>query len=151
MRIAEKGCQMMTARKHRRGRTAVTGAFVLCLLAALAGCSGQHDASVSGRVTLGGEPLDRGTVTFHPEGNGPTAYAAIQPSGEYQLKTGAEEGIPSGEYRVTVVATTPPPKEGPERPGTMITPPQYADPNQSGFRFTIEPGRNQVDLELHGQ
>lgn len=118
------------------------------LMLAAAGCGGGHGASVTGRVTLDGKPLDTGTVTFHPEDEGPTAYGGIHPDGSYQVKTGTQQGLPPGEYRVTVMASTEPPTDGPSVPGEMITPPRYADPAQSGLRCTVERGANQYDIPL---
>ncbi len=115
---------------------------------AVAGCGRGHGASVSGEVTLDGKPLDTGTVAFHPLGDGPTAYGGIHPNGTYQLKTGAGTGVPPGEYRVTVVATTAPPTDGPSVPGQMITPARYGDPAQSGLHRTVERGSNRIDLNL---
>lgn len=124
-------------------------AGVCCLILVIAGCGRGHGGAVSGRVTLDGKPLDTGTVTFHPTGGGPTAYGGIHPNGTYRVKTGTQQGLPPGEYRVTVLAATEPPTDGPSVPGQMITPARYADPNQSGFQFTVARGSNQIDLELN--
>ncbi len=126
-----------------------TLSILACSLLLLAsGCGGGHGASVSGRVTLDGKPLDTGTVTFHPEGGGPTAYGGIHSDGSYQVKTGTQQGLPPGEYRVTVLATTEPPTDGPSVPGEQITPFRYANPAESGLRFTVARGSNRYDIDL---
>lgn len=121
------------------------------LLGASVGCS-KYDASVSGRVTLDGEPLSRGTVAFVPVEDGPPAYGRIDASSNYIVRTGREEGLPSGDYRVTVVANEPPPVEndrgGPPPAGKPITPPWYRSHETSGLEFSVERGSNEIDLRL---
>ncbi|TWT75678.1 hypothetical protein Pla123a_31880 [Posidoniimonas polymericola] len=129
-------------------------ALCLCALAALTqvGC-GSYDATVSGSVSLDGEPLKSGTISFFPVADGPTAYARIEPTGQYELRTGREAGLAPGEYQVTVVAREQ--RElaandagGPPPPGKQLTPNHYRDRKTSGLAYTIEPGHNQIDLDL---
>jgi len=119
----------------------------------LAGCGGDM-ASVTGTVTYDGDPLSTGTVTFHPVGEGPTGYGSIQSDGSFRIQTGQQAGLPPGEYRVTVQATGPVPEPTPENlepvPESII-PQRYANPDQSGLKFTVEPGGNQFPIELHSQ
>ena len=118
----------------------------------LTGCGGLYDASVSGTVTLDGNPLPRGTVAFNPENPGPASYGQIDDSGHYTVMTGREEGIPSGQYLLTVVANEIPQVEGkdggPPPAGKPITPRWYRSPTTSGLSFTIESGSNTIDLPL---
>jgi hypothetical protein len=90
--------------------------LVLLLGAALAaGCGGSSVklVPVSGKVTVGGQPVTSGQVSFLPvtEGEGVNAKASagsapalgqIEPSGEYKLFTNGKEGAPPGKYKVTV-------------------------------------------------
>ncbi len=120
------------------------------------GCGGTYDATVSGAVTLDGNQLSRGTVAYHPVSGGPAAYARIGGDGSYSVQTGREEGLPSGEYEVTVVANEPPVEKqsnlgGPPAPGKPITPPWYRTKQSSGLRFTVEAGDNDINLELKSQ
>lgn len=122
-------------------------------LAALSGCGGVYDASVDGVVTLDSNPVPRGTVTFKPTGSGPAAYGQIQSDGSYSLRTGREEGLPPGDYQVTVVANEPAPVQqtatgAPPPPGKPITPGWYKRPETSGLQFSVEPGSNDINLEL---
>ena len=41
---------------------------------------------------------------FIRSGGGPPAYAPIGSDGSYSIHTGREEGLPAGEYQVTVTA-----------------------------------------------
>jgi len=123
----------------------------LMLLAAFVGCGGAFDSSVSGTVTLNGSPVPRGTVAYHPISGGPAAYAPIESSGAYSVRTGREEGLPSGDYQVTVIANEPSveTKDGrPPAPGKAITPPWYKSKETSGLKFTVESGANTIDLPL---
>jgi len=119
------------------------------LLVLLSGCGGPHAATVSGTVTLDGDALQRGTVTFHPAGEGPLAYGTIDEKGNYTLRTGRETGLAAGEYVVTVVASEPPPSTGfDETPGKLLTPERYGKLETTDLRFTVNRGANRIDLPL---
>ncbi|WP_437221967.1 hypothetical protein SH661x_002562 [Planctomicrobium sp. SH661] len=80
--------------------------FVLSTLF-LAGCSGGdglNRVEVRGKVTLDGEPLKDGSITFFPRGDGPVVGTRIE-NGDYHfpLNTGP---VP-GEYRVEINASAP--------------------------------------------
>ncbi len=125
--------------------------FCSLLLALLAVGCGRYDAHVSGIVTLDGQPVDRGNVTFIPRIGGTTSYANIQPDGSYEVMTGEERGLPSGNYQVSIVVNEviPPKIEGDPPPGAkLISPRKYADPNESGLEFLVERGRNTMDIEM---
>jgi hypothetical protein len=131
-------------------------AIPLSALIGVVGCGGPYDASVSGVVTLDGNVVPRGTVAFQPVAGGPPAYGPIADDGSYTIRTGREEGLPSGEYAVTVTANELPTVQqtasgGPPPPGKAITPPWYRSKETSGLRFTVESGANGFDLELKSQ
>ena len=125
--------------------------------ALLTGCGGPFDSTVHGVVTLDGNPLPTGTVTFKPTSNqGSTAYAKVDESGNYELQTGREFGLPPGEYAVTVVARERPTSSygkdgGPPPAGKQLTPEWYRSPESSGLKFTVESGSNEIDLALTSQ
>lgn len=123
------------------------------LLAATVGCGGAYDSYVTGLVTLEGEPVSKGTVSFVPADGGPSAYAMIGSDGRYEVYTGKERGLPSGAYGVTVISREPPAVErsktgGPPPPGKAITPPWYAMAQYSPLQFHVESGENEIDLKL---
>jgi len=138
----------------RRQRTLLDMWLVSCVVfLATVGCGGVYDSTVSGTVTLDSNPVPRGTITFKPVDGGPSAYGQIQSDGSYELRTGREEGAPSGQYQVTVVANEPPAQQrsesgGPPPPGAAITPPWYRSSRTSRLQFNVEPGSNQIDIEL---
>lgn len=76
--------------------------LLACGLLLVAGC--EQPGIVTGLVTLDGQPLTTGVITFNPKAGGPTAYGAIGTDGRYELRTGAAAGLAAGEYTVTVAA-----------------------------------------------
>jgi hypothetical protein len=137
-------------------RLCVVATFLGLLLVNFAGCGGPYDATVTGVVTLDGKVVPRGTVAYQPAAGGPPAYARIEENGSYVVRTGREEGLPSGEYSVTVTANEPPATTqtasgGPPPPGKPITPLWYRTKNTSGLSFTVSPGDNEINLELKSQ
>ena len=132
--------------------------FVAVALAclAMAGCGGVYDASVHGVVMLDSSPVPRGTVSYSPTNGGPSAYGRIDSDGSYFLRTGREEGIPSGQYNVTVVANEPPVEKrsksgGPPPAGKLITPAWYRSARTSGLSYTIESGSNEINIDLSSE
>jgi len=122
------------------------------LLIFVVGCSGSA-ASVSGTVTLDGQPLTKGDVSFHPDGgSGAPAYGQIDAQGRYSLSTGTEAGLAPGAYTAVVVATKDPPqlydKTGAEIPPIPITPHKYGSTTTSDLKVQVKPGKNDVPLAL---
>lgn len=124
----------------------------MLLLMATVGCGGPYDASVAGLVTLDGNPIPTGTISFVPASGGPQAYAVVDTSGKYEVFTGREAGLPSGDYNVAIVSREPSMTlsegGGPPPPGKPITPRWYASPTTSGLTLKVEPGSNEIDLQL---
>ncbi len=76
------------------------------LMPLLLGCGSDYPATVpvSGRVTLGGQPVSEGSVMFYPESGRP-AMGNIKPDGTYTLTTfEALDGALPGKHRVTIKA-----------------------------------------------
>jgi hypothetical protein len=122
-------------------------------LFALSGCGGSYESTVAGVVKLDGNVVRRGLVAFHPVSLGPPATSVINEDGSYNVRTGRESGLPPGEYQVTVSANEPPAMERtetgfPPPSGKMITPMWYLSKENSGLKFTVEPGDNEFNLEL---
>ncbi|WP_425615520.1 carboxypeptidase-like regulatory domain-containing protein [Anatilimnocola sp. NA78] len=119
------------------------------LLFTATGCT-SAEATVSGTVTLDGQPLTKGDVSFTSTADKPLAYGAIDSSGRYQLQTGTTKGIAPGSYQVTIVANeviiptdpyaSPIPK--------LLTPAKYSVPAKSGLTAEVKPGANKFDFDL---
>ena len=132
-------------------------AWLIILSTATLGC-GDRLATVTGHVTLDGEPLAggpelRGIVQFNPAGgSGVTATAYLDAEGKYRLATGSQDGIMPGPYEVAISATRiiyGQPGEAPS--GRPVTLRRYAKAKDSGFTADVAPGRNTFDFELHSE
>lgn len=119
------------------------------------GC-GDGKASVTGTVTLDGQPVEGGpdlygTVSFFPEGGtGATAVGIIGPAGAYNVETGSRLGLSPGNYQVAVAVKKIHPPDRPEgltRP-ERVSPIKYSRPAESGLRAEVKPGSNEFDFDL---
>ena len=131
--------------------------FLYCsctvILLAAVGCGGMP-ATVSGLVTLDGEPVDHGVVGFNPKSGGMKAVGIIQSDGSYAVKTNRDEGLNLGQYAVTVVVREPGIQDkygGPPRPGKFIVPQKYSRTRSSGLEFDVTSGQNTINLELSSE
>lgn len=122
--------------------------IMLLLLAVFAGCGSSFESRVSGEVTLDGEPLDSGTVSFFPVAGGPVAYGTIQSGGSYQLRIGENTGLPAGRYKVLVVAYELPLPEDEQTPSRLATPQQYASKETTPLEEQVSAGVQTIDLQL---
>jgi len=73
------------------------------LIAFTNGCGGEVDGKVplSGEVRLVGQPLDRGSIEFHPLGAGMMSGGMVT-DGKFEIP--AEQGVKPGSYQVRVFA-----------------------------------------------
>ncbi|TWT66761.1 hypothetical protein Pla123a_46490 [Posidoniimonas polymericola] len=121
----------------------------------LVGCGGGL-SEVTGAVSLDGQPIRGGgdtrcTVTFSPaSGSGATPSGIADANGEFELGTGAANGVQPGEYLVSISASQLVGKEdtGMARSGRPLTPRAYANPTTSGLKVSVEPGANRFDFAL---
>lgn len=140
-------------------------ALVCCGLLGLSllGCdSGPGTVSVSGKVTIDGEPAPEGVrVNFEPTGaEGETATGVVDASGNYTLYTGSQghEGAMPGQYTVYL---SPPPEGGeaymsepgsgsgvPGVPGPGPIPPEYISAQSSPEKVEVTSGDNTIDIEI---
>lgn len=123
-------------------------------LAALAGCGGA-ESTVTGTVTLDGQPVGPGVIVFASAGGASNpSDGAIQVDGSYFLRTGREEGLKPGNYNVGVTVLDQPAVKPGERSmevAKYITPQKYAEPSTSGLQFTVEAGSNTIDVKLSSE
>jgi hypothetical protein len=97
-------------------------ALALALLA-LAGCGDPSDGfdrfPVEGVVTLDGEPLKAGTITFNAQNPGASSTGEVV-DGTFQLS--GDDGLSPGPYRVEVYSIQPTGKKVPdaENPNTLV-------------------------------
>jgi hypothetical protein len=128
-------------------------AAVLLSVAALGGCSddGKDEVEVSGRVTMDGEPVPQGTITFLSlDGSTPTGGGVIT-DGSYTAK------VPVGAKKVTVlgnkiIGTEPSlkgvPDSAPRNKYQMVTPLEYNAASVTPLRADITGPQEGLDFAL---
>jgi hypothetical protein len=128
----------------RRNRLA--GLVIACVL--LAGCEGSKFADVAGTVTLDGEPIADGSITFIPsDGQTPTAGGKIK-DGKYAAS------VPIGTMKVAIsypkVSGTKKLYDTPDSPVGYLykeaVPARYNE--QTELVLEVKAGRNTKDWEL---
>jgi hypothetical protein len=134
-------------------------------VAAVAGCGRQLPtlAPVSGRVSLGDDPVVQGRITFVPSDGRRPATAAIGADGRYMLGTfTAGDGAVLGEHRVVIDvrsagASQPTLLEEELRGGsvagefTWIVPEEYAAVSTTPLTAHVRSGRNVFDFRVPKQ
>src|SRR5262245_44012856 len=76
--------------------------LLLCLV--ITGCGANRTVKVDGLVTNDGNPVSNAAVIFIPVGTGRQGNGISDASGKFVLGSyGTNDGIPPGEYKVTVV------------------------------------------------
>ena len=144
----------------------------LAAFALIAGCGGGGLAtiSVTGTVTLDGEPVPHANVTFTPrvQGEGDTGFAITDANGHYRLQTlmgAADAGTTPGLYDVFIIAWEQVPSveipldagssSGPTPPRPQprsLLPARYASTATSGLEANVVRGqRNVFNFELTTQ
>jgi hypothetical protein len=130
--------------------------FALLSLTALS-CSGQGKLNeVRGKVLHKNQPLSGALVTLHPKGDKKNFKAIpstglTKEDGTFTLSTGKKDGVPAGEYTVTIICS----REvgggdkkifstgGPESEDVLKG--TYADRETSKLTVTIKDGPNQLE------
>lgn len=122
----------------------VTAGGIALLLAALAGCGGKAAvAKVSGKVTVGGQPVTGAMINFVSSETGVAASDGLDASGAYDIPSGLKPGT----YKVFVVpassADQPPmPGKPPPKPAESKVPPKYRSDATSGLTAELKEGDN---------
>jgi len=125
------------------------------LLAMFSGCSNSNRAAVNGKVTLDGQPIEGGTISFIPTGDtvGSPAWSKIE-EGRYAIL--GHEGLAVGINRVEVRWSR---KTGKKMPaiapapaGAMMEITAEAVPvrynTQSELKRDVQQGENTLDFKL---
>lgn len=128
----------------------MAGLLAAALLVGVSGC-GQKKPVVFGLVTLDGQPLDNGNITFSPvAGDGQTSGALIGPDGRYRTDASPTK------LKVVISASKVIGKrkmyDTPDSPTVdilqEILPPRYSDMKMTELTVTIVPGENEKNFEL---
>lgn len=139
--------------KKNRWRAVV---FMIAWCGLLVGCSGSHLATVQGKVTLDGTPLDQGSIVFEPaDRKGPVAGGTIQ-NGKYLL-AGESAAVPGKKIvRINASRTTGRKIEaGPPAPaGTMVDEVVYVPESyneKSTLTVQLDAGDSSHDFALRSK
>ena len=84
--------------------TRLTGLVLITLLALGCGSGNAGRASIAGKVTFDGQPIEMGQIVFEPVGSGRLGIAQIS-KGAYSMPP--EQGPTPGKYTVRVTAERP--------------------------------------------
>lgn len=126
------------------------------VLGLAAGCGGDRQiATVSGRVTLDGQPLRGARVSFQPVGNvknsGVGSFGKTNDNGEYSL-TLIDESAPGaivGSHEVRIVDqknTGADPTDDRQRTRGDLVPAEYN--TKTTLHFEVKPGHNEANWPL---
>jgi hypothetical protein len=121
------------------------------------GCGSKRElpetVPIQGKVTYGGHPVPKGTITFQPD-SGQTATGEIQPDGTYRLGTFAEkDGAVPGHHKVMIIANDADPTKMPGsspgyKPPKDLVPKKYAQLDTSGLEATVTKEQPTIDFDL---
>jgi hypothetical protein len=133
-------------------RRAVLVAICASVILAV-GCGGDSlgRQPLSGKVSVNGAPLERGTVNFQPIDKGIGSGARIE-GGKYAIAR--KDGLPAGKYRVVINAPTPgsAPAASDAPPGEPPPPPQELIPEEwntkSEHTIDISSGKNEHNFDV---
>ena len=123
--------------------------FCLVVAFCLVGCGGgpsdQPDlAPVSGKVTVGGQPLSNAIVTFTPVSEGRPSSGATDAQGAFELQyTANAEGAMIGQHTVTITLVQPDDDDTPVDPSKL--PPAATD---GSVKKEVKAGSNDITIEL---
>ena len=135
-------------------RKSIFGIPLALLLIVAVGC-GSNQAGVSGDVTLGGQPIEGGSISFIPTDStaGPPAHGKIE-GGHYSIA--ARDGPAIGTSRVEIrwtrktgrkiPAIAPAPKGSFTEETIEAVPPRYN--SKSELEVPVERGDNTFDFKL---
>ncbi len=138
-------------------RCGLAGSLLALGLAMVWGCGSKEAGSVSGKVTLGGQPLSQGSIVFQDSARGISVTAPLSRDGTYVAKTHDRPGLPPGTYQVAIMPGTMADGEIPLAvdPATQAAAPaspipdRYRNPATSGLTITVKAGKNpSFDFDL---
>jgi hypothetical protein len=126
--------------------------FLAALLVAGCGRSGPPRFATQpakGSVTFQGQPADGAFLAFHPKSEtlpaAPTSTAVVQPDGSFTISTyDSADGVPVGDYVVTVQWRKVVKAGGEYVPGPSLVPAKYGRPETSPVVVHVAAGQNNL-------
>lgn len=140
--------------KHRRLGSSRTWIGALAAVTVVAGCSQRRPeriptTPVRGTLLVNGQPAARANVYFHPRqaiaGANPLPFAIVEADGTFRPTTFVRhDGLPAGQYRVTVVWRRIVEYDGQEIASDDQFGGKYADPTQPVLTVDITDEPNEL-------
>lgn len=141
-------------------RRLISGWLTGMVVLVLAGCGGQPDPlkgmtfyPAKGTVLLAdGKPLTSGNIIFVATKSTITSTAAIGPDGGFTFKSASGDGLPEGEYRARIEATSTPVSGGKAK-ATLPFASHYLDEDTSEIKATVTPdvSKNNFEFKLNAK
>lgn len=137
--------------------------LVLLAMVSVAACNspakGPQTYSVTGKVTLDGQPVAGADIAFLPSTSSPDAVpaqAVTDDTGRFEVVSLFDQGrisqagMTAGIYGVQITQLKrPPPSAGMSQPPSNMLPQKYASPATSGLTATVVPDeKNEFVFEL---
>jgi hypothetical protein len=119
----------------------------IALTFGLCGCGGNV-STVSGKVTLEGNILDKGDIGFHQAEGVVVSTTRINQDGSYKI--GAEAKTLPGNYKVVIIANEVSIGKGPGNVPmpTRITPLAYSSKEKTPLKAELKAGSNEFNFDL---
>jgi hypothetical protein len=143
---------------RRTGHRLAAGLLVLS--AGTLGCGGIKTYPIEGRVTLDGKPVAAANVTLHPIGDLPMGRAATGSDGSFRIQSTTGDGLPAGEYEVSIIKQEFHPPGGNTKAAespldmamgwriTNLLPRRYGNSTTSGLKVTVPSEPDAYELKL---
>lgn len=117
------------------------------MLLVVSGCGDGRPGrvKVSGNVTLDGEPLTTGSVTFKPAAGGRIGVGNIESDGKFLVSMYvAGDGLPTGKYLVAVSSY----EDINDTTRRWVAPKEYSEVTSSGLTAEITEETDSMNFEL---
>lgn len=118
-----------------------------CWAVAMSGCGDGRPARVpiTGRVTIEGQSLNYGSISFKPKAGGRAGGGAIEEGGVFSITMyTVNDGLPPGKYDVAISAIQPIDEDSQR----WLAPQRYADFKTSGLFADINEEGNPLEFDL---
>lgn len=131
--------------------------LVVALSIVVTSCSndagGAKLVPVKGKITVGDQPLKRGSILFRlqsPAGNAPEPYGSIEPDGSYTMYTNNKPGAPIGKYYAIIEASEEIDPSKPSATPKSLIDAKYADAANKLISIEVveSPTSSQYDIKL---
>ncbi len=139
-------CTRLTNGFHHRLRSALLTISACLVTTVVSGCGGTSDGRVpiAGEVKLSGQPLDRGSIEFHPKDPGGVLTGGMVVDGKFEIP--ADQGAKPGKYQVRVFASGESVAADPNTPPGPETESQISA-ERVGAKFNVN---SELEVEIGG-